>query len=113
MLSSNGYRVITAETPLEALQLVDQHPEIDLLLTDLIMPHLGGRELAARVAELRPSISVLFMSGYADEAANRNGARGPGAPYLEKPFSAYELAIRIRGILDTNPALVASTAPSA
>jgi two-component system cell cycle sensor histidine kinase/response regulator CckA len=105
MLSGNGYRVITAATPLEALELVEQEEGIDLLLTDLIMPHLGGRDLAARVTELRPRISVLFMSGYADEAANRSGALGPGAPYLEKPFSAYELATRIRSILDASPPL--------
>jgi CheY-like chemotaxis protein len=105
MLSGNGYRVITASTSVEALQLVEQVQEIDLLLTDLVMPNLGGRELAARVTELRPSINVLFMSGYADEAANRNGALNPGAPYLEKPFSAYELATRIRAILDASPPL--------
>jgi CheY-like chemotaxis protein len=105
MLTGNGYRVITAATPAEALQIADQEQEIDLLLTDLIMPHIGGRDLAERIAHLRPAIRVLFMSGYADEAVNRNGALGPGAPYLEKPFSAYELAIRIRSILDSSPPL--------
>jgi DNA-binding response OmpR family regulator len=73
---------------------------IDLLLTDLIMPELNGRELAEQVTELVPSIGILFMSGYADEAVARNGALEPGAAYLEKPFSAAELGQKVRAILD-------------
>jgi PAS domain S-box-containing protein len=101
MLELNGYNVIIAESSTAALDLVEnERPSIDLLLTDLIMPQLGGRDLAARIKRTMPTVNVLFMSGYSDEAVNRNGTLEAEAAYLEKPFSGAELARKIRATLD-------------
>jgi CheY-like chemotaxis protein len=100
ILELQGYEVLVAASPVEALEIAAATPGIDLLLTDLIMPHFNGRELAAQVTELLPSAGVLFMSGYSDEAVTRNGALEPGAAYLEKPFSAEELGRKVRAMLD-------------
>jgi DNA-binding response OmpR family regulator len=101
MLERNGYEVIIAESSTAALELVEnEKPEIDLLLTDLIMPQLGGRDLATRIKLTMPTLNVLFMSGYSDEAVNRNGTLEAEAAYLEKPFSGAELARKIRATLD-------------
>jgi two-component system cell cycle sensor histidine kinase/response regulator CckA len=100
ILELQGYEVIVAANPVEALEIVAVTPGIDLLLTDLIMPGFNGRELAEQVTELLPSAGILFMSGYADEAVTRNGALELGAAYLEKPFSAADLGKKVRAILD-------------
>ena len=73
---------------------------IHLLLTDLVMPELSGTALAERVCELVPDVRVLFMSGYADDVVTRNGSLTPGSAFLEKPFSANELAAKVRETLD-------------
>jgi PAS domain S-box-containing protein len=104
MLEDKGYNVVIADSSEQAIELADRE-RIDLLLTDLVMPRLSGRELATRIRAMRPSIRVLFMSGYADEAINRNGSLEPGAAFLAKPFTAAELAKRVRETLDT-PATV-------
>jgi two-component system cell cycle sensor histidine kinase/response regulator CckA len=84
MLKLNGYAVIVAESAPAALDLIEhEHPEIDLLLTDLIMPQLGGRELAARATAAMPMLRVLFMSGYADEAVTRKRRRVSREAVLE------------------------------
>ena len=101
-LEARGYHVLTAETPEDAVQLACEL-EIDLLLSDLVMPGLSGRELAARIRADRPELRILFMSGYADEAVNRNGTLEPGAAFLEKPFTAAALATKIRDTLDRPP----------
>jgi two-component system cell cycle sensor histidine kinase/response regulator CckA len=99
-LKRRGYSVLAAESPHEALRLIDEGEQsIDLLLTDLVMPQMGGRELADHVIERIPTIRVLFMSGYADEAVTRSGAVGFGS-FLEKPFSALELSSKVREVLD-------------
>jgi two-component system cell cycle sensor histidine kinase/response regulator CckA len=101
MLEDRGYTVIAAETPQHALDVVEQASEqIDLLLTDLVMPHMGGIELAARLRDQNPNLRVLFMSGYAGEALTQNGRLENGAGFIEKPFSSSELAQRVRAILD-------------
>jgi two-component system, cell cycle sensor histidine kinase and response regulator CckA len=100
VLANRGYSVITAENPEAALRLIDEgERSIDLLLTDLVMPQMGGRELAEHVSERIPTIRVLFMSGYADEAVTRSGAVDFGS-FLEKPFSAVDLASKVREVLD-------------
>jgi PAS domain S-box-containing protein len=102
MLEVNGYSVLAAATPGDALRIAEQHLELDLVLTDLVMPQASGRELARQLTDLVPTVRVLFMSGYADEAVTRSGALEAGAAYLEKPFSAHELARKIRSTLDSD-----------
>ena len=100
MLATRGYSVITAETPHDALDLIEEHEHaIDLLLTDLVMPEMDGRELARRITEQAATVRVLFMSGYADQSVNRNGGLDL-ATFLEKPFSAADLARKVRQVLD-------------
>jgi len=70
------------------------------VLTDLVMPGLSGRDTAAAVSELKPGIKVLFMSGYTDDAVLHFGGLEPGVEFLQKPFSAEELAHRVRSLLD-------------
>jgi DNA-binding NtrC family response regulator len=101
MLERNGYSVHAAARPADALRLVEQaKTRIDLLLTDLVMPELSGRELATQIKEHRPEIHILYMSGYPDHVATRNGTPDDGFPYLEKPFSEHQLAQAIRATLD-------------
>jgi two-component system, cell cycle sensor histidine kinase and response regulator CckA len=101
MLERHGYSVIAADTAEHALELVERYPDqIDLLLTDLVMPQMSGRALADCVRELSPSMRVLFMSGYADEAVTESGALEHGAAFLEKPFSGDDLAQKVRQTLD-------------
>jgi PAS domain S-box-containing protein len=99
MLESKGYTVVTADSADDALELA-QSEVVDLVLTDLVMPRISGRDLADRIRESRPGAKVLFMSGYADEAVVRNGALQKGAAFVEKPFSANDLARRVREVLD-------------
>ena len=105
MLERNGYTVYTAACPADALGLVEQdETHFDLLLTDLVMPQLGGRELAAQINKLRPALRVLFMSGYADHAATRSDKIDQSANYLEKPFSESQLTHHVRNALDDRTA---------
>jgi two-component system, cell cycle sensor histidine kinase and response regulator CckA len=100
MLESSGYTVHAAAYPADAVRLVEQaEAQIDLLLTDLVMPGIGGRELAALIHEHQPDIRVLYMSGYPDHATTRNGKRDHGSPYLEKPFSESQLTQAVRATL--------------
>jgi len=102
ILREQGHRVLEACTGEEALRLVREmkNEEISLLLTDLVMPHMGGQELARRVRAERPDIKVLFFSGYTDEAAVRHGVLDPGSAFLQKPFSPAALVRKIRKLLD-------------
>jgi two-component system, cell cycle sensor histidine kinase and response regulator CckA len=101
MLENNGYSVHTAAYPADALSLIEQKEiPVDLLLTDLVMPGIGGRELAALIQQHQPEIRILYMSGYSDQATTRNGTREHGSAYLEKPFSESQLAQAIRTTLD-------------
>ncbi|MHB1243189.1 MAG: hybrid sensor histidine kinase/response regulator [Gaiellaceae bacterium] len=101
MLETRGYAVIAAETAAEALRIAaEPGREIDLLLTDLIMPELSGGDLAKQVRAAVPGVRVLFMSGYAADVVTTKGALEPGAPFLEKPFGASDLAAKVRETLD-------------
>ena len=105
VLESLGYRVLPAATPRLALQLCQAHPEpIHLLLTDVIMPDLSGMEVAERIRILRPTIQVLFMSGYTADIMSRQGHLPEGLHVLPKPFTAVTLARSVRAALDTSPA---------
>ncbi len=101
VLASAGYDVHTAKCGDEALELAQTTlNKIDLLLTDVVMPGMNGRELAERLARLRPSLAVLFMSGYTDEAISHHGVIAPGISMVSKPFSAAGLLSRVRQSLD-------------
>jgi two-component system cell cycle sensor histidine kinase/response regulator CckA len=102
ILSQRGYRLLVAADGEEALRLDAEHVEpIHLLLTDVVMPRMSGRELAQRLAPRRPGLKVLFMSGYTEEAVAKHGILDPGTEFLEKPFSPDVLARRIRDLLDS------------
>jgi len=97
-----GYRVLEASDGPQALAVAAAARSIDLLLTDMVMPRLGGAELAARLRAARPGLPVLFVSGHSDQAQGllQSGALGKGVAFLQKPYSTDELARRLRELLD-------------
>ncbi|HEV7839200.1 MAG TPA: response regulator [Gemmatimonadaceae bacterium] len=102
ILERNGYTVLEAPTGREALILATRRDgPIDLLLTDMVMPEMSGRELAERFAQARPKSKVLFMSGYTDDAVLRHGGLPTGTTYLQKPFAPDTLARKVREVLDS------------
>jgi len=101
MLVQNGYKVLEARDGQHALRVCEAHPEpIQLVLTDLVMPHMRGAELAERLRLARPGLRILLMSGYADEPVVQRLGRGSVA-FLPKPFTSVELVERVRQVLDT------------
>ena len=99
MLSHAGYRVLVAATPREALDLFDEHAsEIDLLLTDVVMPQMHGPELAQRMVVRRPDLPVLFVSGYSDTLPARTPTQWNVA-FLPKPFPHAVLVTTVAGLL--------------
>src|SRR5262249_35062812 len=104
MLALYGYRVIDARHPGEALLVAERRPDrMDLLVTDVVMPQMNGRELAERLLELRPNLRVLYISGYADDALIHRAGMNGEVRFLAKPFSADALADRVRAALDGAP----------
>jgi PAS domain S-box-containing protein len=102
ILTRNGYRVLTAHSGPEALKIAEHSTEtIHLLLTDVIMPHMLGKELATTICELYPGTRVLYMSGYAQPVLASQGTLEPGVILVEKPFSEPALLDRVRAVLDT------------
>jgi len=102
-LQRKGYRVLFARDGEDALRIANEHKiPVDLLLTDLVMPNVGGRDLAHRLRQLHPRMKVLFMSGYAEPAIS--GGQDGGAPVLQKPFLLDALAHKIRERLDDSDA---------
>jgi two-component system, cell cycle sensor histidine kinase and response regulator CckA len=100
-LTAAGYAVLEARHAGEALRVCDQYRDpIHLLITDTVMPGLGGRELAQRMKALRPEIKVLYMSGYTDDAVVRHGVLTEQVAFLQKPFSLDTLARKVRAELD-------------
>ena len=101
MLEANGYEVLTVRDADEAARVCTERPcGVDLLLTDVMMPEVNGRVLAERLGALAPSMRILFMSGYSDEAVHRHGMLGDSAAFLEKPFTERTLARKVREVLD-------------
>jgi signal transduction histidine kinase/ActR/RegA family two-component response regulator len=98
-LQAKGYEVLDASHAKDALALAQQ-PQIDLLVTDVIMPGLNGRELAAKVAELHPKIAVLYVSGYSDDILTQKGILDDGLKLLKKPFQLDVLTKLVRELLD-------------
>jgi CheY-like chemotaxis protein len=104
ILKRSGYRVLEAARPIDALALASESGEpIHLLVTDVVMPHINGRELAARVRALRPNLDVLFMSGYSDHLLDRDGVLEVGLNFLPKPVTPGALTRAVRAILDARP----------
>ncbi len=102
ILSGNGYKVLEAGNGREALLLSEAHRgEIHLLLTDVVMPKMSGRELTERIRPLRPDLRILYMSGYIDDAILRRDVLEDGAPFLQKPFTSEVLARKVREVLDS------------
>ncbi len=105
ILKAQGYKLLVAAGAREAEKLCSGHDGvIHLLVTDVIMPGESGRDLAARVLEMRPKTKVLYMSGYTDKTIARHGVLEPGIAFLQKPFSPSALAEKVREVLDAAPA---------
>jgi hypothetical protein len=100
-----GYRVHVAASGEEALAAARENPErIHLVVTDVVLPGIGGRQLAAQLSELRPRLRVLFVSGYTDNAIVHNQILDAGVAFLQKPFSPKDLLRRVRAVLDAGEA---------
>jgi signal transduction histidine kinase/CheY-like chemotaxis protein len=113
-LTRFGYQVLAASCGPEALDLVRAHSEpVHLLLTDVVMPGMNGRQLADLLTGIRPEIRVLFISGYAAEVIARNGVLPQDVSYLAKPFSPAGLAVKVREVLDAPGQARAGAAPAA
>jgi two-component system, cell cycle sensor histidine kinase and response regulator CckA len=103
-LEKQGYRVIEAADGAVAMQIAVAHEGvIHLLLTDVIMPGMNGRELAQRISEIRPNTKVLYMSGYTENVIGHNGTLDAGIRLLQKPFTLRDLKNRVREVLDSVP----------
>ena len=101
MLERLGYRVLTAGSPGEALGLAEEHAgKIHLLMTDVIMPEMNGRELAERLLAGRPGLQCLYMSGYTADIIAHQGVLAEGVQFIQKPFSMKDLAVKVKGMMN-------------
>ena len=109
-LSDQGYQVLEAEHGEEALRVAGEHgDEIPLVLTDVVMPKMGGRELVEQLRKVRPGIRVLYMSGYAASIDDQDVIE-PGTSFLRKPFTLADMLRKVREVLDATRAPVSGTA---
>src|SRR5256885_3013785 len=103
-LEKQGYKVIEAADGAVAVQIAVAHESvIHLLLTDVVMPGMNGRELAQRITEIRPNVKVLYMSGYTENVIGHNGTLDAGIRLLQKPFNLRDLKSKVREVLDATP----------
>ncbi len=101
VLQQQGYSVLEAQNGEDALKVSKEHEgSIHLLITDVVMTGMNGRELAERIMLLNPEMKVLFMSGYTDNAISHHGVLESGVNFLEKPFTPESLALKERKVLD-------------
>jgi PAS domain S-box-containing protein len=101
VLENIGYAVLSSSSPVEAMKLAAKHAdEINLLITDVVMPEMNGRELAESLQSLYPHLKILFMSGYTADIIAKRGVLESGVSFIEKPFSNQELAVKVREVLD-------------
>jgi CheY-like chemotaxis protein len=101
-LRLEGYTVLEARNGIEAIGLAHEHGKIDLLLTDVVMPGLNGRELWERLSSERPGLRALFTSGYPADTVLRHGIAEGRVAYIEKPYLPSELTLKIREVLDAS-----------
>ena len=107
VLELSGYRVLEASNAQAGLELFTKNMgNVDLLLTDVVMPGMNGPELVQRLTTVAPSLRVLFMSGYTDNEVLRRGLGDPNIAYLQKPFTLEALARKVREVLDSAPSLL-------
>jgi CheY-like chemotaxis protein len=100
-LVNAGFRVLTAQSGTEALELMrDGRAEVDLLLTDVVMPDLSGPELAEALSAVRPGLRVLYLSGYAQDIVSPDGTLPERSAFLQKPFPLGSLVREVRALLD-------------
>jgi PAS domain S-box-containing protein len=100
ILETLGYRVLTAMTPQDAIALATRHGHfIDLLISDVVMPEMNGRQLAQRLCEIAPDLKCLFMSGYTANVIAQSGVLDPGVHFIQKPFSVNDLAVKVKEVL--------------
>jgi signal transduction histidine kinase/CheY-like chemotaxis protein len=115
ILEMSGYLVLEARHGAEALEVGNRHAgTIHLLVTDVVMPQMSGRELSQRLATLRPDLKVLYMSGYTDDAIVRHGVLASGIAFLSKPFTPDALALKVREVLAgaaTGPSVAPGSSP--
>jgi len=103
LLEMQGYRVLAAGTPGEAIRQAEGHlGEIHLLMTDVVMPEMNGRDLARNLNSLCPGLKHLFMSGYTGNVIAHHGVLDKGENFIQKPFSWQDLADTVREVLDGN-----------
>jgi len=103
MLTRLGYRVLTAAAPSEALRLAEAHAEeIELLITDVIMPEMNGRDLANILVGVIPGLKCLFTSGYTADIIAHHGVLDERINFIQKPFSFLELAVKVCEVMDQN-----------
>jgi PAS domain S-box-containing protein len=99
-LITRGYKVLEAENGESGLRVAEAHGDgIDILITDVVMPGMGGRELAKKLLQVRPNLGVLFLSGYTEDTILHQGALNPGTAFLQKPFTLQNLARKVREVL--------------
>ena len=102
-LEREGYKLLEASDPVDARQICQTYPnKIDLMITDVVMPKLSGRELADQVVGIRPHMKVLYMSGYTDSAVVNSGVLDTQMAFLQKPFTPTVLAHKVRDVLESN-----------
>jgi PAS domain S-box-containing protein len=112
-LRDHGYTVIEARNGGEALLYIRQHPGmVDLVISDVVMPEMGGREFGQSLTKYEPELPILFMSGYTGDDVVHRGLLEPGAPFQQKPFTPVGLATKIRAMLDQDPGRRAASRPS-
>jgi CheY-like chemotaxis protein len=100
VLARGGYRVLEARSGAEAVQIASKDDGgIDLLLTDVVMPHMSGTEAADRIKDLHPDIKVLFMSGYTDDRLDQAGLSAEGVSFIQKPFTVNGLLNKVREVM--------------
>jgi len=101
MLESYGYKILAAQSGNEAIQILNGHDgTIHLLLTDVVMPDMNGRELAEKIQSESPKVQVLYMSGYTDDTISKHGVLYDDVEFIEKPFSAKDLGLKVREVLN-------------
>lgn len=100
MLKGLGYRVLSSASPIDAIQLAKENTgEINLLITDVVMPEMNGRELSEQIIALYPNLKVLFMSGYTANIIAHRGVLEDNISFISKPFSKKDIAVKIREVL--------------